>query len=215
MTRTALTIFCSLACLAIGCGEDPVDGGGGAGGAAPDPYEDVTFEGDATRAALVALLEDQAQSDNERAAWMTLPADGTELPLSTPSKFSWRVGPPMPEGKRLGPQLLLGAQVQELPRARDLLHPLPSGTRLTPRQASTKLNGAGYLLLIADAEGFDIHRVFTTSLEHTPTAEDWAKISAHDPPFEACVVSGTFEDDVIVDGPWDGPWIAFTIKPTD
>lgn len=208
MNRIALTTLCLITSLAIGCGDEGSDDGVGGAGGAPDPYADVTFEGGATRDALDALLEDQAQSDNDRASWMTLPSDGTELSLSTPGKFSWRVGPPAPEGKKLGPQLIAGMNVEALPELRELL-----GPRLMTRQASTKLSGAGYLLLIADAEGFDIHRVFTTALEHTPSAQDWAKIADHEPPFEACVVSGTFEDDVIVDGPWDGPWIAFTIKP--
>lgn len=205
MRLPVLLTISILVSSASGCGQDPDDGAGGADNT-PDPYADVTFEGGTTREALEALLEDQAVSDTERAAWMTLPADGTELPGDTPAKFGWRVGPPSPEQRRLDPTWLLGTRAEELPDLRAQL-----GPRWKARKASSKLNGPGYLFLIADAQGVDIHRAFTTALEHTPSLEAWTQVATHEPPFEACVVSGTFEDDVLVDGPWDGPWIAFTI----
>ena len=190
--------------LASGCGDD----GGGAGGAGSTA--DVVFEADATDEALDAMLAAADVDDPTQAARLVQPAAGATLDAATPAAFSWTVG----LEARVAPPRAPGLQGLPSPSAWAELAALLGPVR-EAHAHGTPVNGRGYLLVVVDAEGATVHRVFSLAFEHTPSAEAWAQLAAAPQPLRASVRSAIFENDRVASdgGPWQGPAIELTIAP--
>lgn len=213
LERLLLTL--SFLTLAVGAfpackGDETGQGGQGTGG---DPYADVAFEAGATDEALDALLAATAATDDyDHAAFILTPQDGATLELGSPLKFTWQVGPPATGARDIVPlDVRLGRATRHVPSALSELESI-LGPEREAHAHGDPVNGNAFLLRIQDARGVEVHRAFTTALEHTPSQDVWTALSTAEQPLAACVVSAVFEENRIAPdgGPWAGPWIALT-----
>lgn len=181
-TQLSLIVLASAGVYGGACG----DGGGG------DPsfeVERVIYEGQATRAALSALLADKARTSTAQTSAFDAPAAGEALSAGAPPTFRWHV-----EGAATG--------AVKAPRsrwARELWGP--------PRRAfghDPPVNGRAYFLVFASGDT-TLLGVFTTRLDYTPSAEDWALLAGADQPLQVSMLSGIFVDSALADG--GGPFL--------
>jgi len=187
-----------------GCGDDT----SGTGGAASTA--DVIFEAEATDEALEAMLAATDLDDPTQAASLVAPSAGATLDAATPAKFSWTVGASasLIPARGRGRDGVDGATTWAEFAA--LFGPIRSA-----HAHGTPVNGRAYFLVVEDAEGEPVHRVFTLAFDHTPSASAWDKLAAAPQPLRASVRSAIFENDRIATdgGPWSGPASEFTVAP--
>lgn len=169
----------------------------------------VIFESGANDEALAALFAAPFVDDLQQAAHFTSPLDGASVAAAEPPLLSWRVGAPS--------GALLRRPAPSTPALLDRFAPWLQPIR-SAHAHGPPVNGRAYLLFVGDAEGHAFYRVFTTDLEHVPTAAAWDELVtiARDRGgvLSAWVVNAVFENDVIVEGggPWQGPTITFRVE---
>ena len=210
MIALARPVFAACLALALatpltaGCGDDT----GGTGGAASTA--DVIFEAEATDEALEALLAASDVDDPTQAARLVAPSAGATLDASTPVTFSWTVG----ASASLVPARRRGHQGSDRAETWAELAALFGPVRVAHAHG-TPVNGRGYFLVVEDADGNPVHRVFTLAFDHTPSASAWDALAAAPQPLRASVRSAIFENDRIATdgGPWSGQATEFTVAP--
>ena len=212
--------------LGVAC-DDGAGGTGTGGGAGGSSHDDVIFEGGATDEALAALLAGEVTDDAAQAAYLTTPVEGASVPTSSPLTFAWRVGPPPSGALRTVPGRRFGngsPRPDVGPSRFSVLEPpsSPGGDLmawLAPARVAyahgAPVNGRGYLLVIQDAEGRVLRRVFTLDLTHTPAVADWSTLTQTPGILRASVLGAVFEDNRVATdgGPWQGPETAFSFAP--
>jgi hypothetical protein len=213
--------------LQLGVACDGAKGGGGAGGSGGASLDDVIFEGGATDEALAALLAGDVTDDPAQAAYLTTPVEGASVPTSSPVTFAWRVGAPPSGALRTVPTRRFGngAPRPDVGPSRFAVLERPSSpvgdliAWLGPARVAyahgAPVNGRGYLLVIEDAEGRPLRRVFTLDLTHTPAQADWSTLTQTPGILRASVLGAVFEDNRVATdgGPWQGPETSFSFAP--
>jgi hypothetical protein len=211
-SRSLLRVSAALSLVAslLACSHDHDDTGAGAAAA------DVLFEAEATDEALEALLAATPIDDPSQAAQLTAPEASAALNSETPARFSWTVGPTA----SLAPSHMDGLDLDDATAQRGGPE-LRWWSELTAlvgpvREAhahGTPVNGRGYLLVVENAEGEAVHRVFTLALEHTPSSDAWQQLASQPQPLRASVLNAIFENNRIASegGPWQGPALELTI----
>lgn len=191
-----------------------------------DAYADVVFEAKTNEDALATLLEAPTVEDPMQAAYLTAPAAGATSTASEPLAFKWRVGPPAASAPRHpamtptpprsdgdrgrsdgNPLVRVGASL------RALAHELaPLGTAYAH---GVPVNGRGYFLVVTDAQGTPVYRVFSLGFETLVGAAKRGELAAAPQPLRASVTNAVFENDALAPGggPWKGPEITFTVTP--
>ena len=217
--RSAVFALAALSSFAlIACGDDASSGSGGSGASGT---ADVIYEAEATDEALEALLAASPVDNANEAAYLTSPVEGDVLAKASAPTFAWRVGPeatgalfaPSPErfGFTQSPTVRLPGWAQ--PSVASLL--LGALATAQPAYAhGTPVNGRGYLLVIEDGSGAEVHRVFTLNLEHTPTQAAWDALASKSGPFSVSVLNAIFETNKVVPdgGPFQGPAVSFSVE---
>lgn len=187
----------------LGCGEVPTSTGGGA--PPIDDLLDVVYEGGATDEALRAMLAESLVTSSSEGASMLTPPPSSSLTSASAPTFVWAVG--------------AKTAVGEAPRAVDPARRAPPrrgiALRLGPRAAlahGTPISGRAYFVVFTSLRGERLARVFTTSLEHTPSENVWGRIAAAGA-FFVVVTNALFEENRVAadGGPYRGPPSAFRI----
>ncbi len=219
-TARLLTLALSSSFVLLACSDDATTGGGGGSGAGAGEPAEVIYEAEATDEALEALLQAPTVEDDAEAAYLTSPADGASIAIAEPPTFEWRVGPPETGSLVVPPNERFGLLPASSGAARELSSVLSTSLLgvFAPAQNAhahgTPVNGRGYLLVIEDAAGTQVHRVFTLDLEHTPTQAAWEGLAEKEGPLKASVSNAIFESNTVVEqgGPFEGPTLSFTIE---
>jgi hypothetical protein len=210
----ALALSCGLvgACGGGGDGADTGNGGGAPGRAHPD----VRLEGDATDAALEALLAAEPIQAPPRFARIDAPAEGTVL--TTRPTFTWTIVPKSASVAPAHDRRLAAPSLEFAPRTHSIAREWLAlvGPERSAFAAPPAFTGTGYLLAVNDHVGVPIVRVFTSKTSYTPDDEAWAILRAHTgKAISAWVMSADFEVDALAPdgGPFPGPWIALSVSP--
>ena len=212
-------VLAALSSFALAACSD--DGSSGSGGSGASGTADVIYEAEATDEALEALLAAAPVDNADEAAYLMSPIEGDVLAKSSAPTFAWRVGPeatgalfaPAPErfGFTQSPALPLPGWAR--PSVASSLFGALAAAQ--PAYAhGTPVNGRGYLLVIEDANGAAVHRVFTLNLEHTPTQAAWDALASKPRPLSVSVLNAIFETNKVVPdgGPFQGPAVSFSVE---
>lgn len=191
-----------------------------------DELADVVFEAKTNDEALAAMLAAPPVDDPTQAAYLEAPADGATLQASDALTFRWRVGKAAASRTFTTPDQATMARLEHpagpslLPRSRAANGPWWSLLRAVApigvaHAHGTPVNGRAYFLVVTDANGAPLYRVFSLGFENVTSAAKRAELAAAAQPLRASVLDAVLENDAIAPGggPWQGPAIAFTVTP--
>jgi len=176
----------------------------------PDPenIDDVIRSAAATDEALVALLAATPKNDPTQAAVLDHPVPGGVLPGSPAAEFAWHVTQstgaraPAPAGERgSGREPAWAAALERL------------GFVGVAHAHGAPMNGRGYLLVVSNAAGAPLLRVFTDKLAYTPGDAVWGSMVKAGT-LRAVVINAVFENNRIAEGggPFQGVPSDFTVE---
>ncbi|MCU0655281.1 MAG: hypothetical protein MUF64_08330 [Polyangiaceae bacterium] len=194
-------VLASAAIYTPACSEDHDDGGGHTETPADPSTADVIFPEDGGDEALKVMLAATPTTDAAKAAVLTSPTGGAQLPGTTAPTFTWAV----PTTGLRSPR-----------------HQTPSrgaGRRFfgPPRSAHAHgdaINGAGYFLVFSAAGNDKLLRVFTTKTSYQPDEAAWAKLKGAQGTLKAELITAVFDNNNLAPG--GGPFTSstsFSIAP--
>lgn len=194
----------SLPIFTSACSDDHAHGGEGGGSG-----DEVLYEGSATDEAYEALVDATPVEDATQASYLSSPTAAMTVSAATPLTFSWQVGqgsaaPPSIDGARLGERASKSPNIVE---SLKWLVDMP-----VAHAHGDPVNGRAYLLEVRNGDTV-VHRVFTTNLEHTPSADAWQTITEGGGERSVSVLNAVFEDNRVAQGggPFKGTAVTFTI----
>ncbi len=192
--RAAFFLFSGTAIVyAPACGHDHDEASG---------PTDAVYEGTATDEGLENLEGLSPTTDAARAPLVTAPANGAKLPSATAPTFTWKATPTSfaPSRRSVEPTKYAGAS--------------PFGPMRDARAHGTPMNGRAYLLVF-QANGANVLRVFTTNTSYEPTAEKFSKLKDAKAPLTLTVSTASFDQNNVVQGsgPFVGEAVTFTLEP--
>jgi hypothetical protein len=162
---------------------------------------DVLYEGGTTDEALEALLDAEPIDDPAKAAVLTWPGDGDEMPRSPIIKFCWNGGT---AGAELGPAL---RSRPASPWYREIV-----GSERAAEAHGAPLNGKAYFVVFSTPSNDKLVRVFTTATEFLPDETTWEKIVSAEEPITVTITTAIFDDNLLASdgGPFAGTPVTFT-----
>jgi hypothetical protein len=191
----------SVAVYGTGCGDDETEQ------PALDPtIADVVFAEGATDEALLALLAAAPKTDAAKAAALTAPADGAEVPGATAATFEWDVD---------ATALREPAPFEKPSAGHARRFELLGGPRAAWAHGAP-VNGNAYFVVFSTASNEKLVRVFTKGTSYTPDGAVWSKLKGAGAAITVTITWAYFEDNRVVQdggGPWAGTPTTFTVTP--
>ncbi len=159
----------------------------------------VVYTGNTTDEALEPMLDTAPIASATKGAQFETPAEGVALP-ATPTALTWHT--------------LSTAHAEPAPHAPRLARVDWQGwLGVTDALAhGSPLSGTAYFLVVSSAKDAKLLRVFTAAKSYTPNAAEWKQLAGAGA-LTATVLTATFDVNKLVEGPFAGTPVHFTVKP--
>jgi len=186
-----------VAFLLSACGDD------NGNEAAPDissVYADVIFDSAMEDEPLAALLAQTPSRDAQKEATFTYPTEGAVIDEGDWPLISWKTASQTASWAHPKPSSLHWLWLELSGVARAQTHPV---------------NGQAFFVLFGTANNSNLVRVFTQQKLYQPAGDPWLKMVEAGGPITGVITTATFDNDMLVDGPFIGPKVTFTVKASN